>query len=678
MDSVQLLIFNESPETAEQVNNQARNSGINIRINLIQSLVELEFHLSQEVDCLLLLGENTLNTPVVHQVMELLAQYPVPTLFSINPDKSDMIGDAISSGPCLVIDKGSDNQLCEVLRQQLSMMERASSEQAIDEQVQDLNQLLHALLESSVEPIAYLHQGLHVHANQAYLECLQLNSTNQLTGVSVLEIMQGVETDLKQVLRQLGNGTSSTASIPVSVQAPGGVDFLTEMSLSPVRYEQEDCVQITLRQVDHSARIKAELESFRSIDPLTVMMRRESFIPTLADYLQNPLTRSASSALLFMQPDGFEEYLNTLGHVGADQFLTEFAAVVRKCLGEKDLACRFSDHAFAVLVRREEETSIDRIAHAILDACSHHQLELEHLTLSTSCSIGVVKLGLAVTDADEAIGQARTACARAAEQGQQVVRYKPRLSMVALDESSEQGWRERLRFGLDHGRFYSLQQEIVDVEGNREGLFENHSYLREESGDIDQDEFMGAAEVCEMGGEIDRMLIPGLLSAMSCDSEYRRHVVNISLNSMLDESFPAWLGQQLAEREIPGSNLVLQVSAESALAHQARATRLVNELRPLGCGFALTGFDDDPQHLRLLGKLGVSLIKLRKDLISDLSSQESQKEVAKALVKTAASAGVDVVADGIREATHLAALWQVGITLVGGEFLQETPQVVGQ
>ena len=66
---------------------------------------------------------------------------------------------------------------------------------------------------------------------------------------------------------------------------------------------------------------------------------------------------------------------------------------------------------------------------------------------------------------------------------------------------------------LDHGGFYSQQQAIVSLEGDADDLYESRTFLREEQGDIEQEEFLAAAEDCQMGAELDRALIPGLLQA---------------------------------------------------------------------------------------------------------------------------------------------------------------------
>ena len=101
----------------------------------------------------------------------------------------------------------------------------------------------------------------------------------------------------------------------------------------------------------------------------------------------------------------------------------------------------------------------------------------------------------------------------------------------------------------------------------------------------------------------------------------------------------------------------------------------MDELKPAGCNFSLSSFDDQPHICTLLDQLDVSLVKLKPGLTRDLSKNSTNQRIAKNVVRVAESARVDVIADEIRDAEDLAVLWQCGVKLVAGDFLNEAPQV---
>jgi diguanylate cyclase (GGDEF)-like protein len=585
---------------------------------------------------------------------------------------------ALKRTPCRVVHSADNTHWATIINEFLGGHEAANRSAANQDAIDSLQQQFRHLFDHSGEAIAYIHEGFHVDANRAYLDHLHLESFEQLAGRSLLELMRGIDTDLKALLRDMGRGQFPDQPVGVIISDGAGEGVMGEICLSGTRYQGEDCAQLLLREVDQNARLRQEVGARRTTDALTGCLNRASFLPMLADYLAQPEQRMASNALLYLKPDRFDEYQDTLGYAGADQFLAEFASIVSRCLSDTDIACRFTDDGLVVLLRRTSDEPLEPLARAILDATAEHSVNLDLLTLHTQCSIGMVTLCPALCSADEAISQARMAWRTAAEQGHQLVRYKPRLSMVALDASSRAGWCERLRFGLDHGHFYSLQHTVANLEDESEGFLENRSYLREEQGDIEQLEFMPAADACNMSAEIDRAILPGLLDTIAGQPGGQRHILNLSTGSVVDEGFPAWFGQQLAQRAIGGDRLVLLVPADSVLYHPLRAQQTADELKQLGCEFALSGFGNEPRHIRLLGSFGVSLIKLDPAISRELVANEEQRDLVRSVVKTANAAGAEVMVDEIRDASHLAALWQSGIKLVAGEFLQEASQVVGQ
>jgi EAL domain-containing protein (putative c-di-GMP-specific phosphodiesterase class I) len=347
---------------------------------------------------------------------------------------------------------------------------------------------------------------------------------------------------------------------------------------------------------------------------------------------------------------------------------------VKVCLEATDIACRFADQQLAVLLRRERPADLESAGQQLLEAAAGHRIEVAHHVLENSCSIGMVILGPTVTSADQVLAQAREACAAALETGNCLVRHKPSLSMVTAADADHQ-WAERLRIALDHGSFYSVQQPVVHLEGESDGLHVMLSFLREEHGDVPQEEYLEAADACHMGPEIDRTLIPGLLSSYAQNPGVKRLLARISCGSLLDSGFTAWLEQQLLEHGVSGSGLLLELATEDAVANPACATRLMDGLYRLGCGLALSGFADDVRHLRLLGSLDIALVKLRPDLIEQLARKPDSRETIRQLVKTVDRAGAEVLAADVHDASHLAALWQAGITRVIGDYLEDTSEV---
>ena len=64
-----------------------------------------------------------------------------------------------------------------------------------------------ALIESSRDPIAYVHEGMHIRANDAYLEMFGYETFEDIEGMSLLDLVAPAHVDeFKQLLKQLSKG----------------------------------------------------------------------------------------------------------------------------------------------------------------------------------------------------------------------------------------------------------------------------------------------------------------------------------------------------------------------------------------------------------------------------------------------------------------------------------------
>jgi EAL domain-containing protein (putative c-di-GMP-specific phosphodiesterase class I) len=98
----------------------------------------------------------------------------------------------------------------------------------------------------------------------------------------------------------------------------------------------------------------------------------------------------------------------------------------------------------------------------------------------------------------------------------------------------------------------------------------------------------------------------------------------------------------------------------------------------MGCGVVLSEFDNNRQTVQLLEHLPISMIKLRAGLAQGLSSNTANQEIIRAVVRAVEQYDIIIIADEVQDASDLAVLWQCGVKLVTGDFLNEAPQVVGQ
>jgi len=259
--------------------------------------------------------------------------------------------------------------------------------------------------------------------------------------------------------------------------------------------------------------------------------------------------------------------------------------------------------------------------------------------------------------------------------GDEIVIFRQKLEAVTADDN-DQHWVNRIRYALDNQDFYTVQQSIVDLDGEGKQLMENLTFMREEVGDHPPAKYEQVADRNDLAGAIDRYIIPGLLKTFVENEETQ--IIGVSNNSILDYGFPGWFADQMKVNCVEGQRIILQVDASAAQTNLKPAQRLMKELKPLGCQLAISHFDAERRTSQLLKHLEVSYVKLHPKLTENLTADSKNQESIRKIVEAAELHGACVIADEVADTSSLAVLWQCGVKLISGAFLTESSQVIAQ
>ena len=676
MQSVNLLVADRSPDSAEHINSLLRNSGIKIRVIHAASSVDVKRSLDNDAPVLILYADADEGDAPLEEISELASAFNVPLALFTDTTENTQLGAALEKVACFVINAGSEDLLTKSVSRLIRNVENERLYAGRQVYLEELEHRYNLLLESSRDAIAYIHEGLHVYANRAYLETLHLESADDTMALSLLELIKPKTegTDMKALLKGLSKGQLPEAAIEVRVNRPDGSEFDADLVFSPARFDGEDCTQMMMQRKDAASELASELERMRVTDPVTHMANRKAFSDAVDRCIATD-KHDAMAAVLYLEPDGLEALQSDLSAASMDEFIADIAKVIRQNLDEDDTPARISEGGFAILVHRPSVADMETLAGNILKACRSHMVEIGERAFSITCSIGVCNIGRLATEAGEIIAHARQVHAEAAESGDRFEVYRPQLTAVeTLD--GEQSWIDRINQALGNQDLYTVQQSIVDLDGEGDQLVENIPFLRGEDGDHSSAAFQQIAERNDLAGAIDRHIIPGLLRTFVDSSE--RQIINLSSNSILDYSFPGWLAEQMREACIDGKRIILQIAASAAHTNLRPAQRLMKEMEPMGCKLSVCQFDADRRTRQLLEHLDASYVKLHHSLTDNLISDSKKQDAIRQIVEAADPRGVAVIADEVADTSSLAVLWQCGVKLIAGAFLSESSQVIAQ
>ena len=675
MESMHLLVTDQSPELAERINSLLRNSGIKVHVIHVKKAAEIKIALDRDAPFLIIYAQPDAAACSLEEASSLANEYSVPIALYADLDHPEALLQQLKLAACLVIDARSEQQLTGTVERMISgnRLVRGQAEQRSHQA--ELEHRYDLLLESASDAIAYIHEGLHVYANRVYLESLHLSSWEDLTGISLLEVLRSEGKDMKKVLRDLAAGNFPDQALPVSVTRPDGTSFQANLTFSPVHYNGEACIQMLMHEQNMATELAAELERMRLTDPLTQLGNGRAFFDRVDKELAEPSSKDHVSAVFYLEPDGIADLQADLNVVSMDAYIADLGRVLKSAIAADDFAARISDHGFAILSRQASMEKLEELAASILKVFHGHLVEIDDQSLPVSCSVGMAIVGRLAKNSSEIISGARKAQTEAATKGNCAITYRPQLTAVTGLDNDRQ-WIERIKYALANSEFHTAQQPIVDLDGEGEQLIENMVFLKDASGEHAASQFSVVADRNDLGGDIDRAVIPLLLKHFAESGE--RQIISLSNNSILDYSFPGWLGQQLTAHCVDGKRLIVQISVTTAQANLKPAQRLMQELRPLGCKLSICAFDNETRSGQLLEHLQADFVKINSGITQNLTGNSTRQEVVRRIVDTAQAHGAIVIAEEVRDTPSLAILWQCGVKMIAGAFLMENSQVVAQ
>ncbi|MCK5364600.1 MAG: PAS domain S-box protein, partial [Gammaproteobacteria bacterium] len=286
METLQLLVIESTSNDVEALLNTLRNDGVAVESRHLSDMKRLEGSLDEGRWDLLLCATNVDGIDIT-QVVEMASakghDMPVVVIHDRDPDEARRaVVDALAAGAKDAVQKTDAEHLKLVLRREFQSLGARRDVRRWRDALSEREERWRALLQASRDPIAYVHDGTHIHANPTYLDMFGFDSIDELTGLPVLDlVIADDQSRFKDFMRAHMKGEGEGSSIEVAGLRSDGNRLDIRMELSPATFEGELCWQLIVRDQSESNEIRAQLEYLRKHDPLTGLYNRQYFMSTL-------------------------------------------------------------------------------------------------------------------------------------------------------------------------------------------------------------------------------------------------------------------------------------------------------------------------------------------------------------------------------------------------------------
>ena len=547
----------------------------------------------------------------------------------------------------------------------------------------EAEQRANVLIKNSKSAVAYIDQGIHIFANDPYLQLFGFESMNDAIGVPVVDLIAGGDNvkGFKQFLRQFDKGSRQEVEFNFESKRMDGSTFEAKLQLAAATLDGEPVTQVIIQQNhNNSAEVAKRLAAAECKDSLTGINNRRGFEEQMAIVYQQARQGVLTAGLLYIQLDNVGKIRSSLGLQGVDATVKQVAYALDELISDGHVS-RFSDTAFTILVEDKSTTELEELAKQIGSRISDMLIEVDKRTTSTTVSIGIVKIETNTAEPSIVLERAMDAINQimieTSNHGGTYHLYDP----SEHANSDDHALAESLVDAIANSRFELSFQPIYDISNDRSDFFE--VYLRLPLADADNtiltpDQFMAVAKTHKLLEKIDRWV---LINACKKVNEVRkthpeaRLLVQLTSASLIDKKLPSVASQLIKAVGGAAGVLTLQFNEKDVSDHLTVAKTQFAALSQVSCQMGINNFGSSAKSIEIVSFVQPDMVRLARSYVDGIDSADNL-ETVKSLIMRTNEVNVDVLMPYIEDAATMSVAWSVGARYLQGYYLEEPSSTI--
>ncbi|MDH5612594.1 MAG: EAL domain-containing protein [Gammaproteobacteria bacterium] len=683
--TINLIIVDDSFDTEEKVISTLRTLGYATRSSRVEDDEDLiDAIKSQQPDLVLYSqGMELISLKETCKVIkENTGDAPIPVIAVDKSGSEANVTEAISAGAMDLSSYENMKHLAQVINREVRAYRNWVQCQTLKKTLDESELRCNSLLDSSRDAIAYIHEGMHVYSNDSYLELFDIERSDELEGIPILDMVAyDSRDDFKAFLRDYMKSESGLKKLETRLHKPDGKEFDGEMEFSAARIEGEPCIQVVIRKEDvNTEELERQLKLLSQKDQLTGLFNRQHCLESVEAIISECDGNENIAAIMEIRLDNFDNIKNEVGVVGADKYIIAVAKELQEATHENDILSRYTHASFVIIARDKDKNSIKDYAQEIQDKISEFEVGIQDETINTTCSIGVALIDKNSPECNEVLARVEKASDEAAANGNnQLNIYVPKEGELTRHEADSK-FKGQLTDAIRNNKFVLYYQPIVSLHGDTDERYEVFVRLKNNDGTlIMPQDFFPAAERIGMAIAVDRWVLTRTIQVL--DERWKkgkrtRFFIKLSAPSLKDDTLIDWLDYQIKEKKLPADCLIFEVKETAAVTNLKYTKTMCENLKRIKCGFVLDDFGTGANPFQLLDHIDVDYIRLDRTFMEDLIENTQNQEAIQKLTAQAGERGKLTITQFVPDAASLSVLWGIGVNFIQGYFLQEPSPIM--
>jgi diguanylate cyclase (GGDEF)-like protein/PAS domain S-box-containing protein len=458
------------------------------------------------------------------------------------------------------------------------------------------------------------------------------------------------------------------------IDATGRIIWTRTTSRCIINEADENHILLVCEDITEQKRLSEKLSYQASHDSLTGLVNRREFENRISKAIENTKIDDNEHALFFLDLDQFKIINDTCGHLAGDHLLREIVSLISPLIRQGDTLARIGGDEFGVLLEKCAIQQAQSIGEQIRQKINDYRFVWEDREMSIGVSIGVVPINSATPSITIAMSDADAACYLAKDAGRNRLHIYQQGDEDIATRHGEMTWVNKIQQALNNDRFILAAQQITGL--NEEFRHDRHYEILvrmiDESGDtVAPGEFLPAAERYNLTPSIDRWVISNTFSWFSSHPDILETLtlcsINLSGNTLSDDTFTDFLFQQFEQYNIPSQKICFEITETSAISNLDVAQRFFHSFsKELRCKFSLDDFGTGLSSFAYLKTMPVDYIKIDGQFVKDITSDQIDMAMVRSINEIGQIMGKKTIAEFVESEQILKQLKLIGIDYVQG------------
>ncbi len=422
---------------------------------------------------------------------------------------------------------------------------------------------------------------------------------------------------------------------------------------------------ITLRKAQ-----REQLEYLALHDGLTGLFNRSRLCEEIDHAIAAARRARQPFALLLLDLNRFKEINDTLGHPVGDKLLIEVARRLGEATPGGGVIARLGGDEFALLMPVGSDVDAALAAARRIASAVQAPFSVDRLALELGASIGIALFPDHGGDADRLLRCADVAMYLAKREQATAAVYDADRDHHSVRNLALSG---ELRRAIESNALALHYQPQLDLATKRVvGAEVLVRWLHPEHGEIMPEEFVAVAEQMGLIRSLTFWILDTALRQLADWQREGRRLslsVNLSSRNLHEEDLPQTVATLLATHGLDPKRLTLEITESAIMVDPARARDVVERLSALGVRLAIDDFGTGYSSLAYLKRLRVDELKIDKSFVRQMDEDHNDAVIVRSTVELAHNLGLEVVAEGVENETHLRLLRALGCDVGQGHFL---------